>query len=472
MSVASFYSNKGDKDKDEKELENAYERTEWDYKAISYAIAACLLSDTSYSMLVTFFPQAAAKRGLSPASTGLIFASFQIANVLGTFVVPTINSYFGGINTLKYSLLAQALVTAAMCFTKFLHTSGPFFGLCMFLRFLSGFIAALGEVSGMGLTMRSAPRDKVGEAFGLLESARLLGMVFGPTLAAGLVSAFGYAGPFAFAAICFGLTFIFMVLVPLDPSIDGSDDEEVNRKRRTALFKMLTMPMVWIYALNILLVATALTFLEPTLAPFLEKAPFNLPPYAVGLIYMTIFLSFIIFNAIAPFAVNAIGKTPTVIIGLSGIAIGYFVMAPPQHISGPLSLFAFLHPPGKAGGIAVLITGFILLGAGMGLPTGTFISLLAGEAEYKGIGVDSSSDAIGSIMNAFFSGGGALGPLLGGIFVHSFNFPRACCLFGYISVVGLIVFASATAICKSVRGSGSAPIADSGGPEQPLLEDP
>jgi len=456
----------------EKELEEEYENTEWNYRAISYAIAACLLGDTSYSMLVTFFPKAAAKRGLSPSAIGVIFASFQIANVIGTLVVPTITSYFGGIKTLQFAIVAQAVLMVCMCFTDLLHTAGPFFGVCIFLRSLSGFIASLAEVSGMGLTMRSAPRDKVGEAFGILESARLMGMVFGPTLAAGLVSAFGYVGPFAFAAACFGVTFIIMLFLPLDSSIDGGEDEELAQKKRTALIKMTKMPMMWVYASNILLVSTALTFLEPTISPFLEKAPFNLPPYAVGLIYMTIFVAFIIVMGISSYVVKCLGETRIVIVGFSLISIGYFVIAPPNHITGPLSLFAFLHPSGKTEGIIMMVTGFVLIGTGMGLPTNTFIALMAGEAEYNGLGLESSSDAIGALMNSFFSAGGALGPILGGSFVHSFKFPRATCLFGYISVVGVILFAIAAAITKATRSTTNAEIADSGGADQPLLEDP
>ena len=446
-------------------------RTEWDYRSISYSIAACLLCDMSYSMLVTFFPQAAAERGLSVSETGIIFSSYQIANVIGTFFVPTINSYLGGIQTLKYALLGQVIATAAMCFTDSIHTPRAFFSVCVCLRFLSGLIASLAEVSGMGLTLRSAPRDQVGEAYGILESARMLGTIFGPTMAAGLVSAFGYVGPFSFASACFGSVFIFTYFVPLDPTLDGVGDENEAKKKRTAFFSTMKMPMMWVYAINILLVATALTFLEPTLAPYLEKDPFNLPSYAVGLIYMTIFVSFIIFNGIASYISDSLNYTQTCIIGLSCLPIGYLILAPPQHMTGPLSLFAFLHQPGKAGGIGTLIAGFTLVGAGMGLPISAFITLMTGEAEYNGFGVESSSDAIGSIMNVFFSAGNALGPFLGGIFTQAVDFQRACSLFGYVSILGLVIFATGTAITKANRDPKDTKNVDSEGEAKPLVEE-
>ena len=103
---------------------------------------------------------------------------------------------------------------------------------------------------------------------------------------------------------------------------------------------MMQMPMMWEYVSNILLVSMALTFVEPTIAPFLEKAPFNSPPYAVGLIYMTKFVAFIIVMGISSYVVKCLGETRIVIVGLILIAIGNFVIAPPKHITG---LFHFLH---------------------------------------------------------------------------------------------------------------------------------
>ena len=120
------------------------------------------------------------------------------------------------------------------------------------------------------------------------------------------------------------------------------------------------------------------------------------------------------------------------------ILLGFFIAAPPETFTGPLSIFAFLYAEKYV--IHQMILALFLIGGGVGISVAPYSKILIDEAANIGLSVDASSDAISSITAIAFSVGAAIGPFSSGILVDNMGFRKSCSLFGYVcGIAGIII---------------------------------
>lgn len=424
-------------DEEKKKVEDGSEVDEYagfNFRAIGYGCLSAALADLNYSMLVSFFPEAAQKRSLNSVSIGILFSVFQIANLITCFFVPKVNRKYGGVRVLAMANLGQALATTTFAVTGLFHEHDSFFAMCMVLRMLQGSLAAFSEISAAGIVMRAVPSERAGEAVLYIEFVRIFGEMSGPLVGGTLYAAFGYTGPFLVSGATIGVLAIFMLFIyPMDASVDNQSHDEAQDEENGRIVKAYTkLPTVMALFAAVVTVSSAFTFLEPTLQPFLSKDPYNFSSTMVGVVFtISTFVFFIVSDIAEPF-VTWLGSIRSLLLGFAITGMSFFFIAPPlQYDHTPLTWFSFVHPTEHLPATLLLIASMSAVWFGGSLAFIPVNVLLVEEGKRHGYTVNSISDAIGMILNIAFTSGASVGPFLGGLWTHQYGFARSNCMFAY-----------------------------------------
>lgn len=425
-------------DFDMDELAREYEKGgDWSYRAIIFSCLSAMAADINFTMIVAFLPSAARDRGLSPFEIGLLFSVFQLFNFITCFFMPAISRKFGGAKVLIFSNLSQAIFTLCLAFTGTLHDPRYFFAAVLCMRALQGIMAASAEIASGGIIMRSVPREVIGEALAIIETARMLGVIIGPIIGGALYQNIGYAAPFIFTSAIVLTVTLSMIFFPLDGKIDAKEDI----KGSSAQKKLLKSPVIIILILSIIGVAAAVSFLEPTIEPFMSKEPYLLNHFEIGAVYSSFIVFWGITAAVAGPIPKYIGKIGALTLGNMIYGLAYYMLAPPTACVGPLSLAAFMHTTKQIPAVIQAVSSMALIGIGCGIGIVPINELMVCEGEFSGVSVEDTSDSIVTILNMSFTAGSAIGPFLGGTLVHQIGFPKSSSIFGVCNMVYAIVLA-------------------------------
>lgn len=410
-------------------------------RGIYYGCISCALADLNYSMLVAFFPESAKERSLNAFMIGILFSVFQFANLITCFLVPKVNRKLGGVKVLAYANLFQALATASMAFTGYLNDKNQFFAACFCLRALQGSMSAFSEISASGIVMRSVPVEFAGEVVMYIEATRIVGELAGPLLGGVVYGALGYGGPFLFAAGLLCTMALLMFALPLDKSVDNkAENKESEEQSKEILRKYTRMVSIICLFVCILVVSIAFTIMEPTLQPYLKKAPYKLSETMVGVVFISATAVFFLSAEIAEPFILWLGQIRSLMFGFTMIGISFFFIAPPNHFDHtPLTIFSFCRLHTQVPATIFLIFAMSINWFGGGVLLVLVNQLMVSEGEAAGFTVDSISDAIGMVLNIAFTAGATIGPLLGGFLTHQLDFPRANAVWAYIVILLTII---------------------------------
>ncbi|AEI44554.1 MFS transporter [Paenibacillus mucilaginosus] len=192
--------------------------------------ACVLLCSASYTMCVPFLPLFLFELGVSGTGVhlwaGLVLsASFLVGVVMGPFW-GMLSDRYG-----KRNMIIRAGLSLAAVYLLFTVVRSPWelLGVRLLHGFVAGFIPA-----SMALVASTAPKEKLGEALGYMQSAAMSGGILGPLLGGVLASAFGMRQSFAAAAVIVLLAALSVILfvreAPLSadggPAADTEQDEE------------------------------------------------------------------------------------------------------------------------------------------------------------------------------------------------------------------------------------------------------
>jgi DHA1 family multidrug resistance protein-like MFS transporter len=270
---------------------------------------------------------------------------------------------------------------------------------------ISGFIA-----SALALVSTSTPKERMGYALGLLQSATAGGGMIGPAIGGFLADTIGYREIFFLvAAVCFGGGFIIMRFVNEAPHVrtDGSKTSIPANFRL-----MFTDRQLRVIGITIVLSQAAAMMIEPIFALFIEQ-----------------------FKASTSYLSTVTG----VIFSITGV---FMVIGAPwwgnrnDRLGYRRNLTYALAGTGIAYGLHMVVPGLILLGilrAGLGFVRGGILhalysmtSLRAPENRRSGmIGIASSLTTMGNLI----------GPIAGGMVAGNFGIRS---VFGFNSVLFLI----------------------------------
>jgi len=182
--------------------------------------------------------------GASSAEIGLMTTSFLLAGFLATPGIGWLSDRIGYKNVLWIGLLMHAALMIAYIFVQ-----DPV--MLIGLRGLEGIasVSVLPPTRAMMNTL--APRERQGEALGLLSAAETAGILIGPAVGALLASQTGYTLSFIIASIPLVLAAIVTIIFLPNRGKQGDASSTVGR--RSTFAELFTRPLVLTYTLQIVL---------------------------------------------------------------------------------------------------------------------------------------------------------------------------------------------------------------------------
>ena len=443
----------------------------WNKEGLIYSFVSCVIADLNFSMIVTFFPTSAKKRGLNSFEIGIVFALYQTSNFFFSFLSPKIVKKFGGYAVLLTSNVLQAIVTGCMGLTVLLQPHFPFLITCSCIRILQGMLASFAEIASTKIIRDSVP-DRVSlDALAWVELLRMFGIAIGPIVGGVVHTSFGYAPPFIFMASLLITIAVTMFVFPIEthstegrirnnsdnPQIlvsslsptnirDHTRSSDLNRSQHSlsssdiiSISKFAKRPLIITMSIFIAIMSASITFVEPIMEPFLSASPRNLTEVSIALIYAVFMLSFSITLPTIYRSMCKSGEHYSLSTGILLLGIGYITLAPPKHFEGPLSISSFLYTSDDAVYIFSFIFGLTNVGFGIGICQLPIITIMLNEAEFLGLSRDEVTEYVPKIANFAFTAGTALGPFFGGISVQFIEFQKACVAFGYAILLSGII---------------------------------
>ena len=397
--------------------------TRTDVAALVACCSATAFSDLTFALSAPFFPNAAAAHSLSPGTIGLIFATQPLCVMIGALGSPMVIERAGPFVVLRMATFAQSVFTLGFGLTDLLFTGRlPFLVACIMLRAAQGLACGLTETSAASLAMRSVPEHRITSAVGGVSAARALGVVLGPPIGGVGFDRMGFVAPFALASGLLLFLALAMLVLPVSPA-----GILPSAQPNAPTWSLLKVAPVRVALLCMWLVHCSITFLAPTLQPFLAGSPFYMSSSFIGLSFMLCTFAFAITAALGGVISDAIGHARQMMGGLAFIAAGYTII-------GPSPLLWRLFPPlEQSTGLALLALCLASMGGGLAMVPASPLMVLG--AMRAGFGSQESMDGVAALATLAGSFGGFCGSIVGGLFVEYMAFPAAAATFAALPIL-------------------------------------
>ncbi|KAJ1622571.1 major facilitator superfamily domain-containing protein [Pavlovales sp. CCMP2436] len=403
-----------------------------------------------YSVLASFFPQAAAKKGLTAEPVGLIFAVFAAIVFFTAPCVATALSRHGKRNVYLAGLATVCVSTIAFGFVDHIQNADVYFMYCVLFRCVQGFGAALEETAAYALIADIDP-EAVSFNLGMTEISTGLGYMVGPTVGGFLFSLGGFALPF----VCIGVALLPAMLLisrvvrkdsahgggswgvapaegaALSRAHEGEGEEGGEEEVSIPIWTLLARPQILAAVLTATLGNVDYAFLEPTLATHVESLTAS--PAMIGLLFSAISLTYTISAPVVGWLSHRqrLGPRSLIVWGLAIGSLAFLLVGP-----SPLLLPLEFQPGPEEGGtlsLPLLCLALVLFGLGEGMcMTPLMEDMMLSSSDLEG----SAVNGLSALMTASFSLGQMLGPLLGAFLAPRLGFPWSAT--GVSAALGLL----------------------------------
>ena len=409
-------------------------RSTWKLKFVALSLSMAV-TDMCGSLFAPFFPGLALDSfNATNSQVGFVFAANCAAGIIVTPLVPCVIAMTGTRLAIGSGLFIEAFMIGSFSFMNRLPSTSSFLTGCIAIRALLGAASSVFETAATAAVMRIAPEHLAATAVGWAEAIRGVGALAGPVVGGLLYHIGGFELPFIVAGGS-----MLVLLPPLLLLLPPHDRAAQALAPPAPVSRLLRLPAVWAGTITIAVVLVAVSFLDPTLQPFLAAAPLRLSPPHVGLIFSASILSYVFASVISGGLAARIGSIKQLVLGVLLVSIGYILI-------GPAPFLSFLPPETT---LALVLGGMLTIGLGGGLaytPTNT-LSLRSARAH--GLSIEQASDGLAALVNLAFLVGSVIGPVLGGVLVELVGFRWASASFGLaIAVLPLMLGAC---LCREIR---------------------
>ena len=217
-----------------------------------YAVtAASFMGYTGFTLSMPFLPLYIRQLGVTDVGEISIWTgvSLAITPALTALLAPAwgrLGDRYGRKLMVERSLVSFALIMAAMAsVTRAWHV--------LALRAVQGLFAGYGSLS-VAMAAESAPRDRMPNAIGLVQTAQRLGPGVGPVVGGILAGLVGLRRAFLVTAVFYAVALVVVFLMYDDHAIHDTSPEDAERGRVTfrsvLAFQNFILMMVVIFALQ------------------------------------------------------------------------------------------------------------------------------------------------------------------------------------------------------------------------------
>jgi multidrug resistance protein len=358
-----------------------------------FVVALAMFTDTLlYYLLVPLLPAYARAYGLNQLGVGMLFGSYALALLAGTFPLGRLVDRVGRRGPLLGGLLGLFATTLLFAFA---HT----YPLLILARVLQGLSATATWTAGMALVADHFPSESRGRAMGTVFACANLGVLLGPPLAGWLDQHFGLRAPFLAAA----------GLVLLDALARLTLLREVPpvRDARLGFRDLLRDPTIRVFAGAMAMGAGMLALLEATLPLHLDSV-LRLSPTRIGLCFGAAAVTHMLSAPLVGALSDRVGRRRLLVLGL---LLAMVAIPLPVFLAGPGAVAAAM-------GLLGLVTTLILS------PSSPAV---ADAVERQGSG---SYGSVFGILNIAYALGMLAGPVLGSALVQAVGIRAALVTLG------------------------------------------
>ncbi|XP_066286994.1 MFS-type transporter SLC18B1-like isoform X1 [Branchiostoma lanceolatum] len=290
---------------------------------------------------------------------------------------------------------------------------------------------------------------------GILEIFTGVGMMAGPPIGGLLYKIGGFRLPFlSMGGLMLSCGVIVWILVPRQA------DEREGEQKSGQLWKLLKIPTVIVTCGIVVVMAAAMSYLDPILQPFLENQ-FSLSPTTIGLIFL---LRSGVYTLLAPLWGWLADKKGASRIMTSG---GMVTFAVSCVLIGPSPLLTeYGHVLPKS--LWVIIVGQVVMAVAFGAYVPVYNELLWAARDAGFEENVATYGVVSGLVYSFFAVGEFVGPTVSSALAQQFGLPWASTAFGGLALfytTVMVVFYVYDSCKKSKRTS----IRQSSGEEKPLL---
>ncbi|MED1723540.1 MFS transporter [Brevibacillus parabrevis] len=372
-------------------------------KHLALLFFVAFLTMLGFGIIIPILPFFAEKLGATSFQIGVLFASYNIMQLLFAPVWGTLSDRIGRKPLVSFGLLGFAV-------TFILFGMAESYTEMLVYRILGGIVSAAALPTVTAMVADLLPTEERAKGMGVVGAGIGLSFVFGPVIG-GLLSGYGFAVPFYASGLVALLTFFF-ILYALP--------ESLPKEKRTSLQKEASQnPLVSLFgSLSLLygilfVVSFAFSGLETTFALYIHDL-YGFTSKDLGYMFLVMgIIAACVQGGLIGRLVKQFGEAAILTVGMIFYGIGFFAI--------PLS-----------GNFWVLALILSLFGAGQGMIRATATAMITQRTtEGQGItsGAISSMDSLGRI----------LGPLAGGA-VYTFSHSGPFFLGGVLMVLILLWF--------------------------------
>ncbi|KAG8459919.1 hypothetical protein KFE25_010968 [Diacronema lutheri] len=371
-----------------------------------------------YSVLASFFPQAAHAKGLTAEPIGLVFAIFAAVVFVSAPLAAPMLSQHGKRQIYVAGLATVSSATIAFAFADHIDNPTAYLWWCILLRCVQGFGSALEETAAYALIADIDP-SAISFNLGVTEVSTGLGYMVGPAIGGFLFAQGGFALPFLLigASLLPAILLVRAVVrddrasmrvgdtAPDGAAADGADDDE-GEPPAVPLLALVAQPQIAAAVAAAVLGNVDYAFLEPTLAGHVEEVASS--PQAIGLLFSVISLTYTLSSPLVGWLSHRrrLGPRNVVIGGLCLGAVSFLIVGP-SPLLGPL-LGAELGAQHVS--LRWLCFALVLFGLAEGMSMTPLLEDMMLSCSHMGKGAINSLSAL---MTSAFSLGQMIGPLLG-----------------------------------------------------------
>lgn len=382
-------------------VERGMVRVKKKYLALLFLVA--FLTMLGFGIIIPILPYFAENVGASSLQIGILFASYNIMQLLFAPIWGMLSDRIG-----RKPLIAFGLFGFSVTFILF-GLAGSYAAMLAY-RIIGGIVSAAAMPTVTAMVADLFPPEERAKGMGVIGAGVGLSFVFGPVLG-GLLSGWGFAVPFFVSGGVALLTFL-IILFALPESLPREKRTGSSRDKRGNPLAALFGPLSLLYGI-MFIVSFAFSGLETTFALYINDL-YGYSSKDLGYMFLVMgIISAFVQGGLIGKMVKRLGEPLVLTIGLILYGIGFFAI------------------PLAANFWALALT-LSLFGAGQGMIRATGTAMIT-QRTTQGQGVTSGT------ISSMDSLGRILGPLAGGA-VYGWYQSGPFIVGGVLMVVMLVLF--------------------------------
>ena len=361
-----------------------------------------MLINLLYTLIAVIYPVTAEDRGIPSWLVGMVFSSMAAISFPLSLWIGKNLSRIGRRKVITLGLLLASVALLLLAFIVYLDNTW-FLVMSFASRMVGGVAMAFVYTAGCAI-ITSDYQEKAQKYLPAAEFFAGIGLTIGPTLGAVAYHVLGFTGITLVASVPFVLlTVLVGVFIKPSSSLETSSG-------KFEFSKLLKNPNIILDAVLITYMNACITFLDPSLGPYLNSLGYSVN--MIGVAFLMGCVGYCITCLVLAFTVHKLDVKLMQCISLLTCSLMMALVPPWHEVSGHSTVLTF----------AALAS----VGVALACPFSGTMPAMTEIAESRGFkNTDQLQDAISGIFAFAFSMGDIAGPLTSGFLVHLVGFENA-----------------------------------------------